>query len=256
MSSRARRLRTAASAVLWLLIWELADRLIHNGLLLAGPVRTLQALATQVVRPEFWGIVGSSLGRIAAGFFAAVIGGAILAAIAHRQLWFQDLIAPLVAVVKSIPVVSFIVMLLIWFGGQAFTSWLAFLIVIPLVYTSMLAGLDAIPRGQLERARVFRVPALRQFWYLARPAFLPFLTSACKVGVGMSWRAGIMAEVFATTAGSIGKEMFTAKTFLDTPTLFAWTVVVMLLSVLFERLVLLALDGLARPYGSLLGSRA
>lgn len=253
MTARARRLRIAASALLWVLVWELADRLISNGLLLAGPVRTIAALGAQLDRPEFWGIAGSSLGRIAMGFFAAVLGGVALATIAHRHRWFEDLIAPIVSVVKSIPVVSFIVMLLIWFGGRAFTSWLAFLIVIPLIYTSMLAGLAAVPVGDLERAQLFRVTALRRYWYLSRPAFMPHLRSACKVGVGMSWRAGIMAEVFATTTGSIGREMFTAKTFLDTPTLFAWTVVVMLLSLLFERLVLLGLDYLARPCGSLLG---
>ncbi len=50
----------------------------------------------------------------------------------------------------------------------------------------------------------------------------------------MTWKSGIMAEVLATPKPSIGKEMATARTFLDTPDLMAWTVVVMVASVLFE----------------------
>ncbi|GAA1325854.1 ABC transporter permease [Leucobacter albus] len=243
----------AGAVVFWLLVWEVADRAVDNRLLLAGPIRTLQALAEQVVRPEFWAISGASLGRIVLGFVAAFVGGIVLALVAHRQRWFRELIAPVVSVVKTVPVVSFIIMLLIWLGGQALTSWLAFLIVVPLVYTSMLTGLGAVAVRDLERARVFRLSPVKQFWYLSRPSFMPFLTSACRVGVGMSWRAGIMAELFAATTQSIGKEMFTAKTFLDTPTLFAWTVVVMVLSVVFERAVMLGLRTLSRPFGGLLG---
>ena len=244
----------SAIVLFWLAVWEVADRLVDNRLLLAGPIRTLQALAEQILLPEFWAISGASLGRIALGFAAAFVFGILLALLAHRAAWFRELIAPVMSVAKTVPVVSFIIMLLIWLGGQALTSWLAFLIVVPLVYTSMLAGLGAVGRLELERAEVYRVSRLKRFWYLSRPAFMPFLTSACRVGVGMSWRAGIMAEVFAATTQSIGREMFTAKTFLDTPTLFAWTVVVMLLSVAFERLVMLLLRFLSRPFGGLLGS--
>ncbi len=240
--------------VFWLAVWEIADRVINNRLMLAGPIRTGQALVEQFSRPEFWLISGASLGRIALGFTVALVFGILLALVAHRAAWFREFIAPVVSVVKTVPVVSFIIMLLIWLGGQALTSWLAFLIVVPLVYTSMLAGLGAVGRHELERAQVYGVSRAKQFWYISRPAFMPFLASACKVGVGMSWRAGVMAELFAATAPSIGREMFAAKTFLDTPTLFAWTVVVMLLSVVFERLVMTLLRFLSRPFGGLLGS--
>lgn len=243
-----------AIIVFWLTVWEAADRAVDNRLLLAGPIRTLQALGEQVQRPEFWAISGASLGRIVIGFAAALVAGILLSLVAHRLAWFRDLIAPVISVMKTVPVVSFIIMLLIWLGGQALTSWLAFFIVMPLVYTSMLAGLGAVGHRELERATVYRVSPWKRFWYLSRPAFMPFLTSACKVGVGMSWRAGIMAELFAATAQSIGKEMFTAKTFLDTPTLFAWTLVVMVLSIVFERVVMLLMRFFSRPFGGLLGS--
>ncbi len=91
--------------------------------------------------------------------------------------------------------------------------------------------------------------------YVYRPAFMPFLKSSCRLSLGMSWKAGIMAEVLATPKPSIGKEMAQARTFLATPDLFAWTVVVMILSWGFEKAFMALLDALGRPLGSLLGVR-
>jgi ABC-type nitrate/sulfonate/bicarbonate transport system permease component len=254
-ADRPRLLRRTLIVLGWLLVWEVADHLVGNRLVLTGPVRTLQALVEQAAEPEFWLIALASFGRIALGFLAAVLGGSALAALAHRYRLLRDVLSPLMSVLRTVPMVSFVIMLLIWVGGQALTVWLAFLIVVPLVYVSMTTGLSAVDPRQRELARLHRVSAWKRFWFLSRPAFLPFLVSACQIGLGMSWKAGIMAEVFATPTPSIGKEMFTAKTFLDTPALFAWTVVVMVLSLLFERLVMLALRQAARPCGALLGRR-
>lgn len=248
-----RRLRRVAIVVLWLLVWEIADRVVDNRLVLTGPVRTAQALVEQASDAGFWLICAASFGRIALGFVAAFCVGILLAGAAHRSTPFRELLSPLMSVLKTVPMVSFIIMLLIWVGGQVLTIWLAFLIVVPLVYTSMAAGLSAVDTRTLEMARVFRLSALKRFLYVYRPVFMPFLVSTCQVGLGMSWKAGIMAEVFATPAVSIGKEMFTAKTFLDTPSLFAWTAVVMVLSLVFERFVMMLLRRLSRPFGSLIG---
>lgn len=251
--SRRVRLRRAGFIALWLVIWEVADRIVDNRLMLAGPIRTAQALFENAADAGFWLASGASFGRISLGFAAALVCGIALSLIAHHRAWFSDLLSPVMSVMKTIPMVSFIIMLLIWVGDQALTPWLVLLVVLPFIYVSMSAGLNAVSPRDIERAWVFRLSRSKRFWYLYRPAFMPFLISACRIGLGMSWRAGIMAEVFATTPLSIGKEMFTAKTFLDTPSLFAWTVVVMVLSLVFERLVLALLRWLSRPFGGLLG---
>ncbi|WP_448060606.1 ABC transporter permease [Cellulomonas hominis] len=253
--TRSRRLRQVLIVLGWLLVWEIADRVVGNRLILTGPVRTLDALAEQAADPDFWLIALASSGRIALGFLGAFLGGIGLALVAHRSEWFRDALSPVMSVLRTVPMVSFVVMLLIWVGSQALTVWLAFLIVVPLLYTSMATGLASVDRRQREMAQVFRVSAWKRFLYIDRPVFMPFVTSACRVGLGMSWKAGIMAEVFATPTTSIGKEMFQAKTFLDTPALFAWTVVVMVLSLVFERSVMLALRFASRPLGGLLGRR-
>lgn len=245
--------KKAGVIVFWLAVWEALDHLVDNRLLLAGPIRTLQALADQVVQPDFWAICAASFGRIALGFGLALVVGFCLALLSYRSPVVRRFVDPIISLVKTIPMASFIILLLIWVGTQALTVYLAFLIVIPIIYTNVLTGFESANAQMLELARVHRLSAWRTFVYVYRPAFMPFLYSSCKLSLGMSWKAGIMAEVLAVPAMFIGKEMYAARTFLNTPDLLAWTVVVMILSLAFEKAVLWLLGRAQRPCGSFLG---
>ena len=253
--ARKRFARKAAIIAFWLVVWEVLDRVVDNRLVLAGPIRTLQALADQVVMPNFWMIVGASFGRIALGFLLSFVVGFLLALMACRVRLFRDFIDPIISLLRTIPVASFIILLLIWVGNQALTVFLAFFIVLPLIYTNMVTGFESVDKQMLEMARVYGLSRWRTFLYVYRPAFMPFLLSSTKISLGMTWKSGIMAEVLATPKPSIGKEMAAARTFLDTPDLLAWTVVVMVASVLFEKAFMALLKRANRPLGGLIGKR-
>lgn len=252
---RRERLRKALVIAFWILVWQGLDLAMNNRLVLAGPIRVMQALAEGVVEPGFWLSCSASFARIAAGFLLSFFVGISLALLSHHARIVRDFVEPVISLLRTIPVVSIIIMLLIWVGNQMLTVYLSFLIVLPIIYTNMLAGLENVDPRMLEMARCYRLGWWRTFMYVYRPAFMPFLKSSCRLSLGMSWKAGIMAEVLATPKPSIGKEMAQARTFLATPDLFAWTVVVMILSWGFEKAFMALLDALGRPLGSLLGVR-
>ena len=253
--SGARRFaRKAGIIAFWLAIWQLLDVIIDNRLVLAGPIRVAQALIEQIGQPDFWVICGASFGRIALGFLLSFVVGFLLALMSCRHRLFRDFVDPIISLLRTIPVASFIILLLIWVGNQALTVFLAFFIVLPLIYTNMVTGFESVDRQMLEMARVYGLSRWRTFLYIYRPAFMPFLMSSTKISLGMTWKSGIMAEVLATPKPSIGKEMATARTFLDTPDLLAWTVVVMVLSFLFEKAFMELLKRANRPLGGFIGS--
>lgn len=253
--SGARRFaRKAGIIAFWLAIWQLLDVIIDNRLVLAGPIRVAQALVEQIGQPDFWVICGASFGRIALGFLLSFVVGFLLALVSCRHRLFRDFVDPIISLLRTIPVASFIILLLIWVGNQALTVFLAFFIVLPLIYTNMVTGFESVDRQMLEMARVYKLSRWRTFLYIFRPAFMPFLMSSTKISLGMTWKSGIMAEVLATPKPSIGKEMATARTFLDTPDLLAWTVVVMVLSFLFEKAFMELLKHANRPLGGFIGS--
>ena len=253
--TRKETVRMALIVLFWLVLWEIADRVIDNRIILVGPTHILMALAEQVGQSDFWVTCGASFLRIAVGFVLSFIGGFVLALVCYRYKLIRDFLEPIMIMLKTVPMISFVIMLLIWVGNQALTIYLSFLIVLPIIYTNTLQGLQSVDVQLLEMAQVFHMAPWKKFMFIYRPAFMPFVLSASKLALGMSWKSGIMAEVIGTPKPSIGREMYAAKTYLQTSNLFAWTIVVVILSVLFETLFMAILKKLSAPMGWLAAGR-
>ena len=199
--------------------------------------------------PEFWRAAAFSSLRILGGFFLSCVLAVALAALAARLRWVRELLSPLVAVVKAVPVVSFIILALIFFSSENLSLLISALMVFPPVYLNVLEGIGYTDRQLLEMARVFRVPFSRQLRGIYLPAVLPYFRSAVSLGLGLCWKSGAAAEVIGLPAGSIGEALYTAKVYFQTGDLFAWTAVIVAISVLFERLFLRLVDAAVRKAG-------
>jgi NitT/TauT family transport system permease protein len=160
----------------------------------------------------------------------------------YRYRWFEELLAPPVQTIKATPVASFVILTLVWIAPQNLSVFISFLMVFPIMYTNVLMGIRSTDKKLLEMATVFRVPAYRRIRYIYLSQVLPFFRSACSVALGLSWKAGIAAEVIGLPQGSIGEMLYQAKLYLDTPDMFAWTLVIIVISVWFEKIFLILLD--------------
>ena len=135
------------------------------------------------------------------------------------------------------------VWLIVWqLGAMALGQEI--LLVSPVVYSNVLGGISSMDKKLTEMADVFEVPFPRRLRYLYLPQVAPFFRSAYAVGLGLCWKAGVAAEVIGLPDGSIGERLYEAKVYLNTPDLFAWTVVIVLVSLVFEKLFLFLLDRL------------
>lgn len=222
---------------------------LGSDILLVSPVRVFYRLLQLMGTAAFWKSIVFTLSRIAAGFFAAAATGCVLAAVASYFRKIQELLAPVILAVKSVPVASFIILALVWFSSKNLSVFISFLMVLPVIYTNMLSGIRSVDRQLLEMAQVFQMPRLRAARYIYLPNALPFFYSACSVSLGLSWKAGVAAEVIGIPRGSVGERLQQAKVFLDTPDLFAWTLVIVVLSLTFEKLVLYLIRKIAYPLG-------
>ena len=242
------------AVAVWLLVWQgasmaLAAAYPHGHLLLASPIRAVGRLAALLPTAAFWQAVGSSAVRILGGFLLACAAAVVCAALAARFRAFRELLAPLVATVKAVPVVSFIILALVWLEGRQLSLVIAALMVFPAVYGSVLTGILETDRQLLEMAAVFHVPFGRVLTGIWLPQVLPYFRSAASLGLGLCWKSGVAAEVIGLPAGTIGQALHTAKVHFETGDLFAWTAVIVVLSVGFEKLFLGALDALVRKVG-------
>lgn len=236
----------------WLCLWQLAAVMIHNDILLVGPFQVGKALLENMARADFLRVVVCSTCRIGLGFLMALLCALLCGGLSYRYALLEEFLSPVVTMLKSIPVASFVVLLLIWFGSSWLSFFISFLIVFPNVYVNTIAGLKSTDRQLLEMAEVFGIGAWNRFFFLYRPALMPYLTSSLKISLGMSWKSGVAAEVIGTPQYSLGERLYMSKIYLDTAGLFAWTLLIILLSFLFEKAVLYLLKRLEgwKPYPS------
>jgi len=229
-----------------LLLWQLAAVMIDSNIVLVGPLEVLKRLFEVCREADFWARVWFSLRHIAGGFVFAFICGILLASLAGRFGWVENALWPLLVTVRTVPVASFVVVCLMWLSSDKLPVFISFLIVLPVIYGNTLEGIKNTDRSMLELAEVFKMPVYKRILYIRLPQLKPFLMSACSTALGMAWKAGVAAEIIGTPDGSLGRELYLAKIYLDTDDLFCWTLVIVIVSVLFEKLFMLLLRGLYR----------
>ncbi|MBR6755190.1 MAG: ABC transporter permease subunit, partial [Clostridia bacterium] len=102
----------------------------------------------------------------------------------------------------------------------------------------LLEGIKSVDRKMLHMADVFKMPFGRRVRFIWLPSVKPFLLSAVRIALGLAWKSGVAAELIGIPEGSVGEELYYSKLYLDTESLFAWTVVIVVISVAFEKLTL------------------
>lgn len=237
------------TVVFWIALWQAGSMALHSEILLASPLSVGRCLILLLGEGTFWRRIWFSFGRIASGFFAAAGLGILLSAAARRISLVKDLLALPVAALKATPVASFVVLVLIWLPSRNLSVLISFIMAFPIVYTNLLEGFENLDGKLLEMAQVFAMPVGKKLYYLYFAGLLPYFRSACAVAIGMSWKAGIAAELIGIPGGSIGESLYNAKIYLETPSLFAWTIVIITVSVLFEKGFCFCLKLAARGLG-------
>ena len=226
----------------WLAVWQILAMCVDNFLLVVTPLQALRALFLLAGQAEFWQSAFGSLWRIALGFLLGVVLALLLAAVSYRYKIAEEVLRPFMVFCKAVPVAVFAVLLLIWWGSSMLAVSICFLVVFPNIYLNTLEGLKSADRELLEMAEVFRLPFGTRFFYIYRPALKPFLLSAFQLSLGMCWKSGVAAEVIGTPNHSIGGALYLAKIYLDTAELFAWTAVIVVLSVFFEKIIFYGIE--------------
>ena len=247
---RGRRiLRWAAVLLFWLAVWQLAALRVGTQLLLPEPAAVLRRVWQLAASADFWETAAVSLLRISLGSLGGMVLGTLLAVLTSRFRLLHTLFAPVLTVVKSTPVASFIILALIWMGRDVLPSFIALLMVLPLVWTNVGAGIASTDRALLQVAQVFGFSRLKTLRRVYVPSVMPYFVSAFRAALGLAWKAGIAAEVLTLPKRSIGARLYESKLYLETVDLFAWTLVVIICSLAIERLAMSAISRLDRRRG-------
>ncbi len=221
--------------VFWLLVWQVGSMILNQEILLVSPFTVIKRLFVLMQTTTFYQSILRSLCNISIGFLLAMILGILFAIFSSKWKWFYQLLSPLVFTIKSIPVASFIILVLIWVRSTYLSIVISFLMVFPIFYENIRKGIAMTDVKLLEMADVFQLSNYIRIRYIYVIAVLPYFQSACSLALGLAWKSGIAAEVIGMPKFSIGEHLQQAKVYFDTPDLFAWTLVIILLSTVLEK---------------------
>lgn len=243
-------LKNCIIALFWLGLWAALAWIVGKPLLLPGPWAVLKRLCELASTAYFWAITGRTLLRIGLGLLCAIPAGVLLAALTCRFRLLRELLSPLLTVVQSTPVASFILLLLIWLGRNILPAVIVALMVVPVVWRNVSAGVENTDKGLLELAKVYRFSPGRTLRRVYIPSIAPYFLAACRSSLGLAWKAGVAAEVLTVPKGSVGQMLYESKLYLEIVDLFAWTVTVMLCSLAIEKLLAAAIERFGKGGGS------
>lgn len=240
----SKRIKLFIASVIALAIWQGVAMKIDQNIILASPIDVGKRLVSLLGEKEFLPAALFSFRRIVFGFLLGTFCGTVLAIIAGRVENIEILLKPFMSTVKAVPVASFVVLSLLWFGSENLSSFISFLMVLPIIYTNVLQGIKSLDSKMMDMAKVFRFSFFVRLKYLWLPSVKPFLISGSAVAAGLAWKSGVAAEIIGIPDGSVGEILFESKVYLDTETLLAWTVIIVALSIGTEKLFALAIKGL------------
>lgn len=231
-----------AVLVFWWLIWYAVARHTNEALLLPTPGAVCAAWGRLAATSDFWKIILTSLGRILKGILMGIGIGSCLALVTHFLPPLYTLFYPLITVIRATPVASFIILAYLWMGRDSLPSFISVLMVLPVVWANLHEALAQTDKNLMDMAAVFRFSPWKKLRRIYLPSAMPAFAASCRSSVGLAWKAGIAAEVLTVPALSIGRQLSDAKTYMETEDMFAWTLTVILLSLILE----LAMLGVVR----------
>ncbi len=226
---------TILAVFILLLCWQLLSMRIQQEIFLPSPANTVRALWDMLQEGELYLSVGHSFFKIMSGFVLALAVGTLLAVLAAGSKLLTAVCDLFMQLVKTIPVASFVILVLLWVESAQLSVVISFLMALPIVYTNVRDGIRQTDVKLLEMAKVFRFGRWKKVRYIYLQAVLPYFLTACSVGLGLCWKSGVAAEVIGLPQHTIGAQLYEAKLYLMTPELFAWTALIVCLSVLTEK---------------------
>ncbi len=221
-----------------ILVWQIAAWAVGHDVLLSSPLDVGVRLIHLAGERNTYLVLLNSMGRTLLGFALGLVVGCLLAVPAARLPLVETALFPYMVTIRSVPVASFIVLAYVWLSSAELSVFISFLIVLPVIYNSLLGALKARDRGLDEMATVFHLPFFTRLRYVWVPQIRAALLAACATSVGLAWKSGVAAELIGLCDRTIGGELYNAKLYLDTPALFAWTLIIVLASVVTEKAIL------------------
>lgn len=237
-TTRQNKVQKALAILLWIGVWQVLAMAIGEKIIIVSPVEVLEEILRSLGDKVFWINIVYSTSKVIGGFISGTIIGVLFAILANRYNLMRILLEPLFQSIKTVPVVSFIIILLFFIKNFYLPIIISTLIVLPITYFNVLNALLNIDKKFLTIAHLYNFSYGKKLKYIFIPTVRKSLWGTFKSTAGLAWKSSLAAEVIAMPKYGMGKEILQGKLYLETEKVFAYTFVAIILSLLMEKILL------------------
>ncbi len=223
--------------IFWITVWEILSLIINQEIYLPSPFATFKSLFDLMFDKVTYITILYSTYRTLTGFLISTFFGVMLGFVCGMNKSIYNLLNPLVSIIRTVPVMSIIIIAIMWFKDTNVPVFVAFLMCFPIIWTNTIQGIDSADNKLLQMCKIYNIKKIRVIKSVYFYSALPYIKAGMISALGISWKVTSAAEVLSLPKYSIGRFLYDSKVYLEIPDLFAWTIIIVLLSILFEKLL-------------------
>ncbi|MDU4935245.1 MAG: ABC transporter permease subunit [Peptostreptococcaceae bacterium] len=228
------KIEMAFSCVVLLLLWQIITLKIDNDIYLPTINQVLYSMKEIIFSSRFYLDVIFSISRCLFSFFTAIVAALTLGIISYINRFIRNFLKPITVITQSIPTMIVIVLSLIWFDKDNAPFIVGFAMVFPILYESILDSILSIDKGILEMANLYKIGLNNKVLKIYVPSIKFRIISILGSTFSLALKVVIAGEVYGQPKYGMGTQIQLEKMNFNTPGIFAWIFIVVIISFLLE----------------------
>lgn len=232
-------LYTVISVIALIALWKILSALVGKEILVPSPEATLREIIRITTSERFLLAAFNTTKRAVIGFVLALISGVILGLLAGTSKPVYYLLRPLVTMIRALPTMAIILLALIWLQSEKSPILVGFVVIFPVLYENVVQGIRNVDRRLIEMMDIYEVDRFTRLKDLYFPSISSYLKSGMSAAMGLNLKIIIAAEVLSQPRVSMGTSFQIERVNLNTPGVFAWSIITVVLAAILDRSILL-----------------
>jgi NitT/TauT family transport system permease protein len=230
-------LLSGSSIFFLFLVWWITSAILQNEIILPGPQAVFQAFLGIFTNVKNLEAIGSTILRLLLAMAIALVSGLLLGVVGGLKPVVSQILKPIVTILRTVPVISIVIIVLIVFGFRNTPYVITFLMIFPLLYQAISEGIKNIDPELIDVYKLEDDHFFSGLWNCYLPLIGDQIKTTLLQAAGLGIKVLVMAEYLAQTQNSIGNTLYLEKVNLRFDYVFAWTGVLIIAAVLMEALI-------------------
>ena len=217
-----------------IIFWWITAISVGNNVLIPTPLEVIQSLINILSKGSSYYAIFKTLIRVIQGYFISLIISLIISILADRFNTIRMLFEPIQILTKAIPNISYIIITLIWLGSEGSVWVICLLVLFPVLFNNFMFTLDSEDKDLKDIEKIYPETFINTTRLRTLPLLYETVLTSSKTALGLGLKIGVMAEILGQVKVGIGKQLYYARLYLDTAELFAWTIIIIIVSVFID----------------------